>query len=138
MILLPLANPTHSACRGCPARCCHNLSVLISQPASSREIADLRWRLHFDTVTLYIQDGLWYMKIAGRCRYLQDDSLCSIYDERPMQCRTHEPPFCERYMLPDYIVITTPEELDRYLATSTTSSGQGRGASEPGNGKIVG
>jgi len=76
----------------------------------------MRWRLHFDTVHVYMVRGAWFMVVESMCRYLDlATSLCTIYDERPSQCRDYNPPFCERYIDPAELRLHTPEDLDAYL-----------------------
>jgi len=103
-------------CQGCPALCCHDLVLRITKPRTAQEIDSLRWQLHFDTVTVYIVDGRWHQMIAGKCIYLDDDNLCTIYDRRSERCRRHNPPDCERYGECWDVMIRTPDELDAYLA----------------------
>jgi len=102
-------------CRGCPALCCHDLALLITRPRTKSEIDSIRWQLHFDTVSIFITSHRWHMLVRGRCIYLDENNLCTIYDRRPQKCRRHNPPDCERYGKYWDVMINTPEELDAYL-----------------------
>ncbi|MDJ0841414.1 MAG: YkgJ family cysteine cluster protein [Acidobacteriota bacterium] len=113
---IPLENPDDSRCRGCTALCCHNLTLPAPPPATPEALQDLLWRLHFDTVRLCIIDGNWFMIVSGRCTFLGDDNMCTIYETRPEQCRKYNPPFCERYMNPYEVVFHSPQELKDYLS----------------------
>jgi Fe-S-cluster containining protein len=119
---LPLVNPSLSACRGCEALCCHDLWLRMTPPATEEELASVRWRLHFENIEFHIRDGQWTMRIKGRCRYLGDDSMCTIYDQRPKPCRVHLPPHCQRYryMEERLLVLARPEDLDAYVAGLTS------------------
>ncbi|MEW6736973.1 MAG: YkgJ family cysteine cluster protein, partial [Acidobacteriota bacterium] len=99
-INLPLINPSNSRCSGCPALCCHDLNMPVSPPTTEALLNDLKWRLHFDTVKISIIDGNWLMIVSGRCIYLDEKNMCTIYEKRPKQCRDFNPPYCERYMTP--------------------------------------
>lgn len=113
----PLSTPGDPRCLGCAALCCHNLVLPMPAPTTIEGIADMRWRLHFDTVQVYASSGRWFMVVQGACRYLdQDTALCRIYADRPRQCRDYNPPICERYVDPAEVRLRTPEDLDRYLA----------------------
>ncbi|EYF04133.1 Hypothetical protein CAP_4816 [Chondromyces apiculatus DSM 436] len=112
----PLADASTPACQGCTALCCHDLAWPIARPTTPAEIDETRWRLHFDTVKIFIRGDAWYMITEGRCIYLGEDSRCTIYERRPQQCRTHGPPYCQRYIRLDDVEITTPEELEAHLA----------------------
>lgn len=102
--------------RDCNGACCRDLALPIKRPRTQTEINDMKWRLHFDTVELYILNRRWYMLVKGRCIYLDKNNRCTIYERRPEQCREHMPPECERFA-PFYdVLLRTPEELDDYLA----------------------
>jgi len=104
-----------NVCLKCSSICCRDLAIEIKRPRDKYEINELKWRLHFDTVRVYILNRQWHMMVSGNCMYLDKDDLCTIYDRRPDQCREHNPPDCEKY-LPYYdTLISTPEELDTYL-----------------------
>jgi len=62
------------------------------------------------------------MRIKERCRYLGNDSMCTIYDQRPKPCRVHLPPHCQRYraMEERLHVLACPEDLDAYVAGLTS------------------
>jgi Fe-S-cluster containining protein len=106
---------TVDACNGCPALCCHDLVMPITKPRTADDIDELKWELQYDTIRIFIRSHRWYRMIYGRCMYLDDDNLCTIYDRRPKRCRTHNPPECERFGEFYDVMLTTPEELDEYL-----------------------
>lgn len=106
---------TKTACGDCPAICCHNLSIIILKPKTKKEIEDLKWHIHYDTVQVYILNNRWHLYIKGKCRYLKRNKLCSIYEKRPSTCRRHNPPNCERFGEFYDTMLSTPEELDNYL-----------------------
>ena len=116
---LPLVNPSLDACRGCEALCCHDLWLRMTPPVTAEELAGARWRLHFENIELHVRGGEWTMRIKGRCRYLGDDSMCTIYDQRPKPCRDHRPPYCQRYIQEQPVVLARPEDLDAYVAGLT-------------------
>jgi Fe-S-cluster containining protein len=106
---------TLSQCRGCPAKCCRNLSIWIGAPRTKAEIEDLMWEVRFDTVKIYIRNRRWYLWIKGTCMYLDENNMCKIYETRPDKCREHNPPNCERYGQFWDVMINNPEELQEYL-----------------------
>ena len=56
--------------------------------------------------------------VEGRCMYLGKGDRCTVYEKRPDKCRKHTPPDCERYG-PFYdLLISTPDELEEYLASN--------------------
>jgi Fe-S-cluster containining protein len=108
--------PKNSHCRSCPAICCKNLALAIGKPANKKEIDDLKWQLHFTNVKVYIRHHHWYQWIKSRCMYLSSDNKCTIYDRRPDICRKHNPPDCEKFGEFYDDMLSTPEDLDNYMA----------------------
>jgi len=106
---------TLSLCRDCPAKCCHDLVLVIDKPKKKSDIEHYMWQLHYDTVRIAITGKKWHTVYEGRCIYLDDDNLCTIYDRRPKICRDHNPPDCEHYGKWYDVLIETPEELKEYL-----------------------
>jgi Fe-S-cluster containining protein len=102
-------------CRGCPALCCHDLVMRILKPETPAEIEELKWQVQYDTVRVFITSNRWHLLIDGRCMYLDDDNLCTIYDDRPDKCRRHSPPDCERYGGYWDVLIETPQELEAWF-----------------------
>ncbi len=115
-ISLPLVNPSNEKCIGCAALCCHDLTLPVPPPTNEAIIAHLKWRLHFDTVKIGIIKEDWFMMVVGRCMFLDEQNMCSIYETRPQQCQDYNPPFCERYFKAYDRIFSSPMELDAYLA----------------------
>ena len=110
---------TKKACVNCSAFCCKNLAMEIGKPTNKKEIEDLKWQLHFDTVKVYIHRRKWYQWVAGKCMYLDSNDRCTIYEERPQICRKHNPPDCEHFGAFYDIMIKTPDELEAYLESKS-------------------
>jgi len=107
----------NALCKGCPARCCHTLLIPFKRPRTRSEIDYYKWHVQYDTVRIAIRSHRWYLAVEGRCMYLDEKNLCTIYDRRPEICRKHNPPDCERYGRWYDVIIETPEELESYLST---------------------
>ncbi len=102
-------------CLDCPSLCCHDLAMPITKPRTKYELEEMRWQLRYDTVHVAIRNLRWHLVVKGRCIYLDDDNMCTIYQRRPQRCRRHNPPDCERFGPWYDTLITTPEDLDAYL-----------------------
>lgn len=109
-------------CLECTAPCCRDLAIRILKPRTKAEIADLKWHLHYDTVSVAIRNHRWYLVIKGKCIYLTKNNMCSIYDRRPAKCRNHNPPDCERFGKWYSVLMSTPDELDAYLGAGRQST----------------
>ena len=99
----------------CNAICCNDLAVQIYKPVTKAEKEDLRWHLFFEGVKVYIKHRKWHLLIHSQCRYLSEDNLCTIYDDRPERCRKHNHPHCELEGKFYDIMIETPEQFDEYF-----------------------
>ena len=106
---------TKDLCHDCPAKCCHDLVIAINKPRTRSDIDHYKWQLQYDTVRIAIYGNKWHTVYAGRCIYLDDDNLCTIYDRRPERCRRHNPPECEHYGTWYDTLIETPEELEAHI-----------------------
>lgn len=106
---------TKKACAVCDAFCCRNLAMMIGRPENKKEVEDLKWQLHFDTVKVFIHSHRWYQWVEGECMYLADNGSCRIYATRPDKCKKHNPPDCEHFGKFYDTMISTPDELEKYL-----------------------
>jgi len=105
-----------SICIKCEAPCCRNLAMPTTRPRTRFDIGQMKWYLHFDVVKVFIRHHRWYYLIDGsRCMYLDENNMCTKYEERMDVCRDHNPPECELFGEFWDVMITTPEELDEYL-----------------------
>lgn len=107
---------TLDVCDDCPALCCHDLVMPIEKPKTEEDVSELKWELQYDTIRVFIRSHRWYRIIKGRCMYLDESNLCRIYATRPKRCREHNPPQCERFGDFYEAMISTPQELEAYLA----------------------
>ena len=106
---------TNSHCDDCPAKCCYKLLVPFNKPRTRADLDYYKWHLHYDTVAIVVRARRWYLAVEGRCIYLDDKELCTIYDRRPEICRDHNPPDCEHFGKWYDQIYATPEELEKYF-----------------------
>lgn len=88
----------------------------IDKPKTADDVEELKWELQYDTISVFIRSHRWYRMIKGRCMYLDRNNRCKIYDRRPQRCRQMKPPECEHFGEFYQVLLTTPEQLDAYLA----------------------
>ena len=94
-IPLPLAPSILVPCTRC-AKCCTYVGVGINAPHSLRYATDVLWYLYHENVSVQRDDqGEWTVYFETRCRNLQDDLLCGVYESRPMVCREFDNTTCE-------------------------------------------
>jgi Fe-S-cluster containining protein len=90
-----LAPAVRVPCTQC-ARCCTYVAVGVDPPRSVRAATDILWYLYHDQVSVYRDgDGDWSVVFETRCRHLQDDLRCGVYERRPHICREFDNTTCE-------------------------------------------
>lgn len=117
--IAPPAIPIHDNCGRCTAICCNYVSTEIDPPTKARDYDQLRWYLMHPGVRVYVEDstGNWFIQFMSRCRNLQPDNLCGIYETRPQICRDLQPTECEFALGPgDRHFFGNLEEFDRWMA----------------------
>ncbi len=82
-------------CEHCAAACCRYLALPIDKPARARDYDDIRWYLMHEGVTVFVEEGDWFVQFQTRCGNLGADNLCAIYDTRPKICEEYEPGSCD-------------------------------------------
>ncbi len=103
-------------CEHCTGLCCRYIALPIDKPESKKDFDDVRWYLLHGGVTIFVEDGEWYINIETTCRHLQPDNRCGIYETRPRVCRDYSTDNCE-YHAGDYGYerhLLTPEDLAEY------------------------
>ena len=83
-----------NACKQC-GRCCGYFCVELDAPSSKSDIDDYAWILAHEGVAIHIESGDWHLMVRAKCKFLQGNSGCKIYNDRPRICRQHEPDACE-------------------------------------------
>ena len=74
------------------------------------------WYLYHEKVSVYRDgDGEWSVVFETRCRHLQDDLLCGVYEDRPEICRDFDNTTCEVNAPEGGLTFATPEEFLDYL-----------------------
>ncbi|MBN1788125.1 MAG: YkgJ family cysteine cluster protein [Sedimentisphaerales bacterium] len=83
------------SCSQCTGLCCRYMALPIETPEDREDFDDIRWYLVHRGVSVFVEDGDWYLNIENRCKYLSKDHRCKIYDKRPQICRDHKIKDCE-------------------------------------------
>lgn len=104
-------------CQKCAGLCCRYVALPIESPDTKGDYDDIRWYLAHEGISVFVEDDEWFINIAGRCKYLDKDNRCDIYDTRPRICRGYKDGNCD-YHSGDYgyeLYFTSTEELDEYI-----------------------
>jgi len=104
-------------CEHCAGMCCRYLALPIDLPEDRGEFDDIRWYLLHEGVSVFVEDGEWYLHITTDCRHLLPDYRCGLYQTRPRICRDYTTENCD-YHSGEYgweQHFTCPEHLDEYV-----------------------
>jgi len=105
-----------SACSQCAARCCRYFCFEIDKPRDYEAFENIRWFVLHQGVTVHIDEGRWYMAIDNPCKAVGPDNRCTMYESRPMICRTYETDGCDAAG-GDYEydqLFSTPEQIEEH------------------------
>jgi Fe-S-cluster containining protein len=103
-------------CDQCSALCCRYFVLEIDAPETRRAYDDIRWYLVHENVFVFIEKRKWYLGIYSRCKHLQPDNRCGIYETRPTICRSYSTDNCD-YHGGDYdwdVLFSSAEQLEQY------------------------
>ena len=105
-----------SLCDKCSALCCRYFALPMDNPRTVGDYDNIRWYLMHENVVAFIQKKQWYLGVLTKCKHLQDDNRCGIYETRPRVCRTYSTENCD-YHGGEYdfdILFTSAEQLREY------------------------
>ncbi len=103
-------------CDQCAALCCRYFALPIDNPDCKRDYDNIRWYLLHQNVVIFVESKQWYIGVLNRCRQLQSDNRCGIYETRPAICRSYTTENCD-YHAGDYgydQLFTSAEALWEY------------------------
>lgn len=115
-------------CEHCTALCCKYIALPIEKPTDREDFDHIRWYLIHQDVSVFVEDGDWYIAFQSRCRHLQPDNRCGIYETRPQICRDYTTDNCD-YHSGDYgweLHFTCAEQLDDYVRNRWRRERRGR------------
>ena len=87
--------PGKSLCEYCTAKCCHYFALPIDTPETFEDYEFIRWYLLHDRATVFTEDEDWYLLVHTKCKHLQSDNRCAMYETRPQICRDYKMDNCE-------------------------------------------
>ena len=98
--------------------CCTYIAVAIDGPISAKAATEILWHLYHEGVSIYRDgDNEWMVQFESRCRHLQDDNKCGIYEQRPHICREYSEVSCEVNSEGTGTTFYAPSEFLAFLST---------------------
>jgi len=107
-----------SQCDDCTGLCCRYFALPIDTPEDKGDYDDIRWFLCHKAISVFVEDGDWYINIKNKCKYLSEkDYHCKIYDKRPRICRQYRHSTCD-FVEGEYdyeLHFTSAEQMEEYI-----------------------
>jgi len=82
-------------CDKCPGLCCSYFALPIETPETKEDYDDIRWYLCHKNITVFVEEGDWYLNVENKCKHLTKDYRCDIYNKRPKICRQYSHKDCD-------------------------------------------
>ena len=104
-------------CGNCIGLCCRYFALPIETPEDREDYDDIRWYLCHKDITVFVEDGDWYINIKNKCKYLDKDNRCRIYSKRPRICREYNHKDCD-FVEGEYdyeLHFTTAAQMEEYM-----------------------
>lgn len=102
-------------CSYCTAKCCRYFALQIDTPTDKKDFDSIRWYMLHGRISVFVDEGDWYLMVHNDCDKLQEDHLCGIYETRPQICRDYTTDNCEYEDDTCYEkYFETPEQLHEY------------------------
>ncbi len=92
------------------------MALPINEPETPGDFNDIRWFLLHEGISVFVEDGDWYVQVDNPCKALTSKGLCSVYENRPRICRKYNLAECE-HTNPDgkwEVLFKTPEDCTAY------------------------
>ncbi len=85
-----------SLCDKCTGLCCQYFALPIETPEDKEDYDDIRWYLCHKDITVFVEDGDWYINVKNVCRHLDKHTYrCRMYKNRPRICRGYTTKDCD-------------------------------------------
>lgn len=113
-----MAKSKKNLCGVCTGLCCRYVALPLDTPEDRNDYEDIRWYLCHENMSVFVEEGAWYVNIMNKCRHLsEEDYKCGIYEKRPRICRAYDNGECDlaegEY---DYeLYFTDDKQMDEYI-----------------------
>lgn len=87
--------PGEILCSYCTAKCCRYFALEIEKPTTWKDFDHIRWYMLHGRISIFVEDGTWYLMVHNDCDQLLEDNRCGVYETRPAICRSYSTKNCE-------------------------------------------
>ncbi|MHC4362627.1 MAG: YkgJ family cysteine cluster protein [Planctomycetota bacterium] len=108
----------NNQCDKCTGMCCRYFALPIDTPKDKGDYDDIRWFLCHKGISVFVEDGDWYINIRNKCRHLSEKgNLCRIYSKRPRICRGYRHRNCDLVEGEYYydLHFTSDKQMEEYI-----------------------
>lgn len=105
-------------CEECGGECCRNVSIEIDEPETKEDWDEIRWFLYHENIIVYKDNEKdWLVEFQTKCKNLDENNKCKIYEKRPKTCREHDMETCQVNGEDDVgdPIFRTQEDVEKYL-----------------------
>ena len=105
-------------CDECNAKCCRYVAVEMDEPDCLDDWDQIKWMLMHENIRVYLDnEGDWVAEFITKCKNLDKNNKCKIYDSRPDLCKEHEMESCvmNGEGKVEVLLFESPEDVDNYL-----------------------
>ena len=107
-----------SQCDKCTGLCCRYFALPLETPEDKGDYDDIRWFLCHKNITVFVEDGDWYINIKNKCKHFSvKENRCRIYNKRPRICRQYSHKDCD-YVEGKYdyeLHFTSAKQMEEYI-----------------------
>jgi len=125
-------------CDKCSGLCCRYFALPIDTPQDKEDYDDIRWYLCHEGITVFVEDGDWYINIKNKCRHLsKNGSRCDIYNKRPRICREYSTKDCD-FVDGEYdyeLHFTSDKQMEEYIKIKFDNNVKEKKKSKSGKGR---
>lgn len=104
-------------CEGCEGMCCKYVVIEIEVPETLEDFENIKWYVVHKNVNVFIgEDGSWNLEFITPCENLNEQRLCTIYENRPKICREYSQedcPFHNEYK--EIFSLKKIEDVEEYI-----------------------
>lgn len=104
-------------CEECGGQCCRYFALPLDKPRTREDFDDIRWYLTHKGISVFVEDGAWYISMKNECRHLTGTNQCAIYERRPLICRRYKKVECD-FVEGEYdyeLHFVNDKEMDEYI-----------------------
>jgi hypothetical protein len=108
-------------CNNCTI-CCEHVALPIDTPRTKEDWQHILWYVSHENVNVYKDhDNDWHVEFKTSCKFLDNDGLCKVYDERPDVCRDYSWEECEKHGEGNFfkIMFSTRKDVIRHVKKNT-------------------